>query len=219
MLRSHQVVALLLTVLLTGCANIVPQFDIPPDPYTGMPTVASIVDRVTCELAALIAPGADNEAELLTGQYEVAHSGRVDLGAAVRQPIAQSDERFNRVGRAAAARNDGRQYRRLSGPIDEVAQRFTLRSTVAVEAMFQCQLERAEGLHLANDEEVIIEECVNHGVARPVERRLDVGRRGAGEMDARDSGMVICQCDSAHHSKFNHMEVRETWIRLQDRFD
>jgi hypothetical protein len=62
----------LFPVLLCSCASIIPQYDIPVDPSSGSPTVASIVDRVTCELANLVAPGASNEVELLTGQYEVA---------------------------------------------------------------------------------------------------------------------------------------------------
>ena len=64
------------------------------------------------------------------------HSGRVDLGAAVGQPIAQGDERFNRISQVDAARDHGRQDRGLSGPIDEVAQSSALRAAMAVEAMF-----------------------------------------------------------------------------------
>ncbi|WP_377828805.1 hypothetical protein ACFKHW_37690 [Bradyrhizobium lupini] len=61
-----------LQVSLTGCANIVPIYDIPRDASSGAPTVSSIVRRVTCELANLVAPGAPHEFELLTGQYQVA---------------------------------------------------------------------------------------------------------------------------------------------------
>ncbi|WP_439407951.1 hypothetical protein ACNJX9_04525 [Bradyrhizobium sp. DASA03076] len=61
-----------LPIILPGCAGIVPSYDIPRDPHSGAPTVSSIVRRVTCELANLIAPGAPHEFELLTGQYDVA---------------------------------------------------------------------------------------------------------------------------------------------------
>lgn len=60
------------TLWLAGCASVVPSFDVPRDPATNSPTVASIVDRLTCELANLVAPGSPNAPELLTGQYEVA---------------------------------------------------------------------------------------------------------------------------------------------------
>ncbi|MCG7394245.1 hypothetical protein MHY87_15165 [Microvirga sp. ACRRW] len=63
---------LLVPFSLGGCATVVPSFDVPTDPSTESPTVKSIVDRVTCELANLVTPGAPNETDLLTGQYEVA---------------------------------------------------------------------------------------------------------------------------------------------------
>jgi hypothetical protein len=72
MLRFKALPFVLCAHSLVGCAGIVPRFDVPTDPQTRSPSVVSIVNRVTCELANLVAPGAENEAELLTGQYEVA---------------------------------------------------------------------------------------------------------------------------------------------------
>jgi hypothetical protein len=69
--RRAATFAAALPVILAGCAGIVPTYDIPRD-STGAPTVSSIVRRVTCELANLVAPGASHEFELLTGQYDVA---------------------------------------------------------------------------------------------------------------------------------------------------
>jgi hypothetical protein len=70
--RLSTIAAFVLPIVLGGCAGVVPVFDIPRDPSSGNPTVGSIVNRVTCELANLVAPGAQNEIELLTGQNEVA---------------------------------------------------------------------------------------------------------------------------------------------------
>ncbi|MEH2482280.1 hypothetical protein V1282_005637 [Nitrobacteraceae bacterium AZCC 2146] len=71
-LRLQAMASLLSATMLAGCAGIVPSFDVPKDPESGSPNVVSIVNRVTCELANLVAPGAPNATELLTGQYEVA---------------------------------------------------------------------------------------------------------------------------------------------------
>lgn len=56
---------------VSACASVVPAFDIPRDAVTNEPTVATIVNRVTCELARLVAPDGDYAGELVTGQYEV----------------------------------------------------------------------------------------------------------------------------------------------------
>ncbi|OSJ19974.1 hypothetical protein BSR47_00335 [Bradyrhizobium canariense] len=74
----YRALLLLSPFLLTSCANIVPSFDIPTSPITKGPTVQSIVDRVTCELAELVSPESLSNPEknvgyfLLTAQYEVA---------------------------------------------------------------------------------------------------------------------------------------------------
>jgi hypothetical protein len=47
----------------------------------------------------------------------------------------------------------------------------------------------------------------------------DVGRRCADQTDARNGGMVIGQCDSARDPTFNHIQIHEMWIGLQNRFD
>ncbi|WKA26388.1 hypothetical protein [Bradyrhizobium roseum] len=69
--RWQTAAILALPVILANCASVVPRYDVPIDPNTGSPTVSSIVRRLKCELANLVAPGAPHEFELLTGQYEV----------------------------------------------------------------------------------------------------------------------------------------------------
>jgi hypothetical protein len=56
---------------LTGCASIVPSFDIPVD-QSGAPTVQSIVRRVTCELAGLLDDNYGLRGALLISDIQVA---------------------------------------------------------------------------------------------------------------------------------------------------
>ena len=41
-------------VSVAGCATVVPHFDVKDDPSSGMPTVRSIDDKITCELDAML---------------------------------------------------------------------------------------------------------------------------------------------------------------------
>jgi hypothetical protein len=71
--RSLLVISCSLAALLGGC--VTPEFDIPEK--NGAPTVASITNRVTCELVDLVRKGGEfgeYRPVLLTGNYEVAVS-------------------------------------------------------------------------------------------------------------------------------------------------
>lgn len=48
------IAAILAVIALSGCATVVPQYDIPNDQNSGLPTVRSIDDEVTCELDAML---------------------------------------------------------------------------------------------------------------------------------------------------------------------
>ncbi len=69
MSRALHVVPLLAGLSLPGCASSVPSFDIPQD--SNGPTVRSIVDRVTCELAGALAASEANRAILLRNDVAV----------------------------------------------------------------------------------------------------------------------------------------------------
>ncbi|WP_237479940.1 hypothetical protein [Lichenibacterium dinghuense] len=53
MMRTF-VVALCCSAFLSGCAEVVPHFDIPYDQDTGLPTVRSIDDKIACELGDIL---------------------------------------------------------------------------------------------------------------------------------------------------------------------
>jgi hypothetical protein len=63
--------AVLCSVMTGGCASVVPNFDIPVD-ATGAPTVQSIVQRVTCELAGLLDDNYGLRGALLISDIQVA---------------------------------------------------------------------------------------------------------------------------------------------------
>lgn len=75
---------------------------------------------------------------------------------------------------------------------------------MAVEAVFQRELECTEGLHFTDDEQIIVEEGVNDGVSSAVEGRSDLLRYGAAEIDTRDRAMMIGKCHSPGDATFNN---------------
>lgn len=87
---------------------------------------------------------------------------------------------------------------------------------MAVEAVFQRQLERAEGLDLTDDEQVIVEEGVDDGVAGAVEGRVDVAWRGLAEIDVRDRSMMIGKRHPPGDATFNDAQIGEARVGLQN---
>ncbi len=60
----------LIAIFLSGCASVVPKFDVPSDP-AGVPTVRSIVDEITCEFDDMLAEPVFRDF-LLLGDVDVA---------------------------------------------------------------------------------------------------------------------------------------------------
>lgn len=90
---------------------------------------------------------------------------------------------------------------------------------MAVESMLQSQLERTECLHFTDNEEIIIEEGVDHRVSGAIESHHDVSRCGAHEADVGQRAMVVRERHSACHTVLNDTEIGEAWVRLQNAFD
>jgi hypothetical protein len=69
--RARSFIVVLSSIGISGCAAVVPNFDIPVD-QTGAPTVQSIVRRVTCELAGLLDESYGLKNALLISDIDVA---------------------------------------------------------------------------------------------------------------------------------------------------
>ncbi|MBN9559947.1 MULTISPECIES: hypothetical protein [unclassified Mesorhizobium] len=87
---------------------------------------------------------------------------------------------------------------------------------MAVEAMFQRQLERAESLDLTDNEQIIVEKRVDDGVPSAVEGRAYLVRYGVAETDARDRSMMIGKRHSPGDATLNDAKIGEAGIRLQN---
>ncbi len=140
----------------------------------------------------------------------------MDVRGAVGKPIAQGDERFDRIGKGIGPRRERGKQAAFPSPVHEIAQRAPRGAAMAVEEVFQRQLERAKSLHLANDEQIIVEEGVDDGVAGTVESRADLVRRGLAEIDVRDRSMMISKRHAPGDAVCNDAQVGETRVGLKN---
>ncbi len=107
-----------------------------------------------------------------TGSYDLKrHPRGVDVGRPMRQSISKGDQSLYRVRDQCGTGHERRQNASLPRPVDEIAQRTASGAAVTVEAMFQRQLERAECLHLTDDEQIVVEKRVDDGVSGTIESR------------------------------------------------
>jgi hypothetical protein len=87
---------------------------------------------------------------------------------------------------------------------------------MAVEPMFQRQLECAERLHFTDHKEIVIEEGVDDGVSCTIESRADVVRRGLIEIDVRDRSMMISKPHAPGDTVCNDAQVGEARVGLKN---